>query len=130
MYKRQLYTFGLGLAGFSSWCWVLAYFGLAIRHLDYRKPVLEYANEAVLPFYILHQSVLICVGYFIVQWPIPDALKWAAILVICFAIIMGLYEYPIRRINVMRFLFGMKPLRRRAVESSAEVGLTEVRRTV
>jgi glucans biosynthesis protein C len=86
----------------------LAFFGLAMSYLDYRKPVLEYANQAVLPFYILHQSVLICVGYFIVQWPIPDLLKWITILVVSFAIIMGLYEYLIRRINVLRFLFGMK----------------------
>jgi hypothetical protein len=79
-----------------------------MRYLDYRKPVLEYANEAVLPFYILHQTVLICVGYFIVQMPIPDILKWASILVTAFAIIMGIYEYFVRRFNVLRFLFGMK----------------------
>jgi hypothetical protein len=53
---------------------------------------------------------LICVGYFIVQWPIPDALKWVTILVVSFAIIIGMYEYLIRRINVLRFLFGMKVL--------------------
>lgn len=109
-YGTPLYAFGVGLAGFSSWCWILAYFGLAMSFLDYRKPVLEYTNEAVLPFYILHQSVLIIVGYFIVQWPIPDAVKWVTILVISFAIIMGLYEYLIRRINILRFLFGMKRL--------------------
>jgi glucans biosynthesis protein C len=109
-FGSRLYTISLGAAGFSSWCWILAFFGLAMRFLDYRKPVLEYANQAVLPFYILHQSVLICVGYFIVQWPIPDALKWVTILVVSFAIIMGLYEYLIRRINVLRFLFGMKVL--------------------
>jgi hypothetical protein len=52
------------------------------------------------------------VGYFIVQWSIPDALKWAFILVTSFAIIMTLYECLIRRINVLRFLFGMKLLPR------------------
>lgn len=107
-YGTPLYAPLFGLAGFSSWCWILAYFGLAMRYLNFPKPVLAYANEAVLPFYILHQSVLICVGYFIVQWSIPDILKWVVILLISFAIIMGLYEYLIRRINVLRFLFGMK----------------------
>lgn len=127
------YTVSLGVAGFSSWCWILAFFGLAMRYLDFRKPVLQYANEAVLPFYILHQTVLICVGYFIVQWAIPDLLKWIAILVSCFAIIMGLYEYLVRRINVLRFLFGMKTLPRLKVapvghvtqlEQAAETGRT------
>ena len=124
-YGTPLYTIGLGVAGFSSWCWILAYFGLAMRYLDYRKPVLEYANEAVLPFYILHQSVLICVGYFVVQWPIPDVLKWATILLSSFAIIMGLYEYLIRRINVLRFLFGMKPLPRLSRPQTVESQLKE-----
>jgi glucans biosynthesis protein C len=112
-YGTTLYTIGLGVAGLSSWCWILAFFGLAMRYLDYRKPILEYANEAVLPFYILHQTVLICTGYFIVQWPVHDVLKWVIILVISFAIIMGLYEYLIRRSNLLRFVFGMKPQPRR-----------------
>jgi peptidoglycan/LPS O-acetylase OafA/YrhL len=120
-YGTSLYTIAFGAAGFSSWCWILAFFGLAMRSLDYRKPVLEYANEAVLPFYILHQSVLICVGYFIVQWSIPDLLKWVTILVSSFVIIMALYEYPIRRINVLRFLFGLKLLPRRQAAPAGQV---------
>jgi peptidoglycan/LPS O-acetylase OafA/YrhL len=69
----------------------------------------------VLPFYILHQTVLLTVGYFVVRWPIPDLLKWAIILVVSFAIIMALYEFLVRRINVLRFLFGMKLLRKAPV---------------
>ena len=119
-YGTPFYTVAMGIAGFSSWCWILAFFGLAMKYLDYRKPVLEYANEAVLPFYILHQSVLICVGYFVVQWSIPDLLKWVIILVSSFAIIMGLYEYLIRRINLLRFLFGMKLLPRHTAVPASE----------
>jgi glucan biosynthesis protein C len=64
----------------------------------------------VLPFYILHQTVLLCVGYFVVQWDIPAVLKWAIIVVVSFPIIMLLYEFLVRRFDLMRFLFGMKPL--------------------
>jgi hypothetical protein len=39
---------------------------------------------------------------------IPDLLKWAIILLVSFALIMVLYEFLVRRYNVMRFLFGMK----------------------
>ncbi len=45
-----------------------------------------------------------------VQWAIPDLLKWAIIVPISFAIIMGLYEL-VRRNNILRFLFGMKLLK-------------------
>ena len=62
----------------------------------------------MLPFYILHQTVLLSVGYFVVPLAIPDLLKWAIILLVSFALIMVLYEFLVRRFNVLRFLFGMK----------------------
>jgi glucan biosynthesis protein C len=101
---------GWGVRALGSWCCVLAILGFGRKHLGFSTPFLKYANEAVLPFYILHQTVLLGVGYFVVQWAIPDLLKWAIILAISFPIIMVLYEFLVRRFNVMRFLFGMKPL--------------------
>ncbi len=41
----------------------------------------------------------------------PPALKWLIIAPLSFAIIVGLIAI-IRRVNVLRFLFGLKPLRR------------------
>jgi len=99
---------GWGVRALGSWCFVLAILGFGRKHLGFNTPFLKYANEAVLPFYILHQTVLLCVGYFVVQWAIPDLLKWATILVISLPIIMVLYEFLVRRFNAMRFLFGMK----------------------
>jgi len=52
------------------------------------------------------------IGYFVTQWQIPDFLKWIIIAAISFLVIMALYEFAIRRFNVMRFLFGMKALPR------------------
>jgi len=111
---------GWGTRALGSWCCVLAIVGFGRKHLNFSTPVLSYANEAVLPFYILHQTVLLCVGYFVVQWAIPDLLKWMIILTASFTIIMAIYEFVVRRFNVMRFLFGMKPLRKQpAVRSRA-----------
>jgi hypothetical protein len=94
-----------------GWCWILAIMGFGMRHLTMTTPFLQYANEAVMPFYVMHQTVLLTVGYVVVQMPIPDLLKWAVIVVISLVIIMSLYEFLVRRFNVLRFLFGMKPLR-------------------
>ena len=98
------------IATLSAWSWILAFFGLGMRYLNFTSPALKYANEAVLPFYVLHQTVLLAVGYFVVQWQIPDLAKWEAIVLISFALIMALYEYLVRRNNLLRVLFGMKPL--------------------
>jgi len=106
---------------FGGWICVLGFFGLAAQYLTAPTPKLAYANEAVLPFYIFHQTVLLVVGYFVLQWGLPDVFEWAAIVVISFAIIMALYEFGVRRWNVMRFLFGMrivsKPVARPVTET-------------
>jgi glucan biosynthesis protein C len=94
------------------WIWLLVVLGFGMQHLNFNTPFLKYANEAVLPFYILHQSVIVALGYFIVRWPIPDWLKFFAILLASFGVVMVLYEFLVRRINLLRILFGMKPLRK------------------
>ncbi len=96
----------------SSWFWLFTILGFGFKHLNFNTPFLQYANEAVLPFYILHQTVLIVIGYFVLQSPLPDLLKWFTIASASFISIMGIYEYGVRRVNVLRFLFGLKPLQR------------------
>ena len=93
-----------------AWSWLLAVLGFGMQHLNFNTPFLKYANEAVLPFYILHQTVIVTLSYFMVGWMIPDWLKFVLILTISFLVSMGLYEFVVRRINVLRFLFGMKLL--------------------
>jgi peptidoglycan/LPS O-acetylase OafA/YrhL len=91
-----------------AWSWLLAIFGFAMKRLTFTNPFLKYASEASLPFYILHQSVIVTVSYFVVQWAIPDWTKFITVIIVSFLIVMGLYEYLVRRFNLLRFLFGMK----------------------
>jgi len=116
-----LLVLGRALWGLWSWSWVLAILGFGTKHLNFKRPILSYANEAVLPFYILHHPVLLSVGYFVVRWPIPDTVKFGVIGIISFAVIMALYEFLVRRLNVIRFLFGIKLKVRTPVTSIQEV---------
>jgi len=106
---REELHFGLFFI-ISSWCWILAFTGFVTKSLIYNTPFLKYANEAVLPFYILHQTVLLLIGHLVLQWRIPDPAKWFLIALSSFAIVMGVYEFGIRRFNALRILFGMKPM--------------------
>jgi peptidoglycan/LPS O-acetylase OafA/YrhL len=96
------------LSFFSAWCWLLAILGFGMRYLAFDRPLLRYANEGVLPFFILHQTVLLGTGYFIMSWEIPDVLKWAIVFTSSFVIIMALYTLLIQKFEPFRFLFGMK----------------------
>ena len=111
-FATPAYSLFVMLFSLFSWCFVLAILGFGMQHMMFNTPFRQYANEAVLPFYILHQTVIICVGYFVVQWAIPDLLKFVIIAASSLAIIMALYELVVRRFNVMRVLFGMKPIRK------------------
>jgi len=96
------------LSFFSAWCWLFAILGFGMRYLAFDRPLLRHANEGVLPFFILHQTVLLCTGYFIMTWEIHDFLKWAIVFTSSFIIIMTVYAPLIRRFELFRFLFGMK----------------------
>lgn len=96
-----------------AWFVILACLGFARQHLNLPSSFLGYANQGVLPFYILHQPVLVLVGFFVVQWQIPDPLKYLLIVLPTFMLILGLYEFLVRRFNPLRFLFGMRLLQSR-----------------
>ena len=98
---------------FGGWLAVLGFLGMGMQRLTAHTPWLAYANEAVLPFYIFHQTVLLVIGYFVLQWGLPEVVEWGVIVAVSFAVILALYEFTVRRFNVMRFLFGMKPLARK-----------------
>ncbi len=106
--KGQLY-FGL-LFIIGSWAWILTFLGFAGQYPTMNRPFLHYANDAVLPFYVMHQTVLLVVGYFVLQWQIPDFVKWLIIAFSSFALVVGAYEFLVRRFNAVRFLFGMRPI--------------------
>ena len=96
------------LSYFSAWCWLFAILGFGMRYLAFDRPVLRHANEGVLPFFILHQTILLAVGYFIMAWEIHNFLKWAIVFTSSFIIIMVIYALLIRKFELFRFLFGMR----------------------
>ena len=96
------------LSFFSTWSWLFAILGFGMRFLSFDRPLLRYANEGVLPFFILHQTVLLGIGYFVMTWPIHDFLKWAIVFTSSFIVIIALYTLLIRKLDLFRFLFGMK----------------------
>jgi len=115
---------------FGGWICVLGILGLGAQYLTKRTPKLDYASEAVLPFYIFHQTVLLMVGYFVLQWGLPEVLEWAVIVAISFVIIMALYEFAVRRVNILRILFGMKMLVKSPDAQTKKTQLEKAARTM
>jgi hypothetical protein len=96
---------------FNGWCWVTAILGFGSKYLSFNHKYLNVANELVLPFYVLHQSVIVAVAYYAVALNLPVIAKYALIVLAAFPIIVALL-YPVSKVNLLRFLFGMRTLRK------------------
>jgi surface polysaccharide O-acyltransferase-like enzyme len=94
---------------FSRWIWVIAFLGLGHRFLNWTNRVLHYLSEAIYPLYILHYLILGLIGYYIAGLSWPVELKYLTILSLTVAATLLAYEFLVKRTNVTRFLFGMKP---------------------
>jgi glucan biosynthesis protein C len=97
------------LRGFNTWFWLLAILGFGRRYLRFDNAVLKYANEAVLPFYMLHHIVVVVIGYYVLPWDTGATLQFLFITATSFVGIVLAYDLIVRRTRVTRFLFGMKP---------------------
>lgn len=99
-----------------SWSAVVFMLNVGAKYLNSNHKALAYGNEAVLPFYLFHQTVILCVGWFVIPWDMGLLPKLLIVVVLSFPAIMILYELLVNRFNVVRFFFGMRP-KRRVVES-------------
>ena len=95
------------LYNFNRWWLTLACLGLGHKFLNRTNRVLTYAREAAYPFYILHLPIDTIVGLFVIRLEASIAVKFLLINVITIVLTLGVYEI-IKRVNVLRFLFGMK----------------------
>lgn len=92
-----------------AWGWVLALVGYGKHYFNRSHKVLNYLNQAVYPFYILHQTVIVLVVYYIVQTQNESILsKYIYTVGITFFVTVLTYHLLVRPYALTRFLFGMK----------------------
>jgi glucan biosynthesis protein C len=91
----------------NGWCWVTAIIGFGRKHLSFNHKFLRSSNELVLPFYVLHQSVIVAIAFYVVALNLATIEKFLIIVLTSLPIIVALL-YPISKFNVLRFLFGMR----------------------
>jgi surface polysaccharide O-acyltransferase-like enzyme len=93
----------------NSWCWTVFMLYIGMRYLNFTNNWLKYGQETILPFYLLHQPVIIIIAYYVVQWNAGITLKLLVVVVGSLVVTLGLIEFLIKRINFLRKLFGLKP---------------------
>jgi len=107
-----------------SWSAVVCMLSLGVKRLSFNHKILAYANEAALPFYLLHQTIILCVGWLVIRWDLGILLKYLIVAVVSFPLILLLYELFVRRSGAVRFFFGMRPLRRESKKKPSKSPVT------
>ena len=101
-----------GLKVFNLWTWIFVLFGYAAVWLNRPSRLLSYANRAVYPFYILHQTITVILAYFLMD---QDWGFWGEFTLLTLGTFMGclmLYQFVILPVRLLHPLFGLKRINR------------------
>lgn len=92
----------------SLWTTILGICGFAKHYLNFKNSFLTYSTEAVYPFYILHQTITVAIGFHIADWDLNVWLKLSILVLGTFGFSLFIYHFLIRPFNFTRLLFGVK----------------------
>lgn len=106
------------LANLFTWCWLMTFLGYGRHLLSRDNRLLRWARDASYPVYILHQTIMLIVAYWVIAQPYDPWIKFAIVLAATMAFSILVYEGA-RHFSFGRLLLGMK--HKHATESRASL---------
>lgn len=96
-----------GARALQSWMAIVALLGFARRHIRGDSPARRYLTEAIFPFYLVHQTVIVMAAYHLdkLRWPL--ALEAGVLTAITVASCFAAFEI-VKRIALLRPFFGLR----------------------
>lgn len=119
-WKQSPFTYlYLSIYPLIAWSWIMMLVGYAKKYIDKPHRLHGYVNQAIYPFYILHQTVIVILAYYVVKVNESILAKYIFIAAITLVLCMFIYHILIRPNNIARVLFGMKPMKK--IKTSHEI---------
>lgn len=103
-FPAMLFT---GLRAVNGWLVIVGLIGFADRMLDRDWPGRTMLNEAIFPFYIVHQTIIVVVGWWCLRAGIPNLASFPILLAATIAGCWLFYRVG-REIPVLRLLIGLR----------------------
>jgi hypothetical protein len=103
-WQSILSAFVRNLYGLSALLTMLAF---AYKYLNRGGKALDYLNQAAFPVYILHQSVMMVIAYYILQWFNDITLQFVLIVMLTLIASLALFEV-FRHFTPFRIILGIK----------------------
>lgn len=106
--ERTIADFFDRTAIFVSWFTVITIIAFGQHYLNRPHRWLPHLNEGIYPFYVLHQTVIIAIGYYVCQWEWSIAAKYWTICFLTLVSCVAFYGFVIRHIPFLRMVFGVR----------------------
>ncbi len=109
LYPQSAWVRGLynSISSINHWAWIFAALGYSGAYLNRPAKWLTYCNEAILPWYMFHQTVIIVLAWLMKPYAINGPKEF---LLITFGTLLacGLGYEIVKRFKLTRWLFGLK----------------------
>ena len=89
---------------------------MAERHWNRDAPARAMLTEAVFPFYLVHQTIIVLVAYWLIPARLTGGAEFAVLIAATIAGCWAFYAIG-RRIAILRPLIGLRPLSSQKVAS-------------
>lgn len=97
-----------GMVAACGWFGTALMLALAMSAMNRDSRLLRYGQETLLPFFVIHQPVILVVAYFVVQWETAILIKLLVVVLGAFVGSVGFSEVVIKHVGILRVMFGMK----------------------
>jgi peptidoglycan/LPS O-acetylase OafA/YrhL len=114
------------LEAFVAWSCGMTAIGYAKQYLNRNSRLRKLANEAIYPFYLLHQPIIVVVARYMVHLELAIFWKVIFITFTSFIITVAIYWFLVRPFNALRLIFGMKMIRKEMQNENHEKALNLV----
>jgi peptidoglycan/LPS O-acetylase OafA/YrhL len=104
------------IANVFTWMTLLAFIGYGRAHLSFENKLIRWARDASYPIYILHQTIIVATGYYVIQQPWAAGTKYWVVFIATVIASVASYQLVVRRFAATRVIFGMK----RAIDKQAD----------
>jgi acyltransferase-like protein len=100
------------LFSITAWSWMIFVLYLGMRFLNFGNKFIQYANEAVLPFYVLHVLMIVVFTFLFTGWGVNMVARFLIVSTLALVTTLVGFDLLIRRVGVARRLFGLKARKR------------------
>lgn len=90
------------------WAWTLAIVGAALRFCSNESAVRRYVADASYWIYLVHVPLVMALQTLVAQWSLPWFVKYAAVLLVAFPIMLVTYQWLVRYTFVGAILNGRR----------------------